>query len=54
MLFDREMDYVDIPRDHKIRGKVLSVVSGSMTTPQVFINGRYIGAAEALELYLQG
>jgi len=33
---------------------VLGAVSGSMTTPQVFINGRYIGGAEALELYLQG
>ncbi|WP_261313748.1 glutaredoxin domain-containing protein [Burkholderia ambifaria] len=54
LLFDREMDYIDIPLDHKIRGKVLSAVSGSMTAPQVFINGRYIGGAEALEPYLQG
>ena len=48
------MDYVDIPLDHKIRGKVLSAVSGSMTPPHVFINGRYIGGTEALEPYLQG
>ena len=34
LLFDREMDYVDIPLDHKIRGKVLSAVSGSMTAPR--------------------
>ncbi|ABI89393.1 hypothetical protein Bamb_3839 [Burkholderia ambifaria AMMD] len=54
LLFDREMDYVDIPLAHKIRGKVLSAVSGSMTAPQVFINCRYIGGTEALEPYLQG
>ncbi|WP_175979010.1 glutathione peroxidase [Burkholderia sp. BCC1047] len=53
LLFEHEMDYVDIPLDHKIRGKVLGAVSGSMTAPQVFINGQYIGGAEALELYLQ-
>jgi hypothetical protein len=34
LLFDREMDYVDIPLDHKIRGKVLSAASGSMTAPR--------------------
>lgn len=54
LLSDRDMDYVDVPLDHKIRGKVLGAISGRMTAPQVFINGRHIGGAEALELYLVG
>ncbi|WP_069266933.1 glutathione peroxidase [Paraburkholderia nodosa] len=54
LLSDRKMDYVDVPLDHKIRGKVLGAVSGSTTAPQVFINGRHIGGSEALKLYLQG
>ena len=35
-----------------VRGKVLGAVSGNMTAPQVFINGKLIGGAEALEQYL--
>ncbi|SMC27518.1 peroxiredoxin [Andreprevotia lacus DSM 23236] len=44
--------YVDVPLDNKIRGKVLGAVSGEMTAPQVFINGKLIGGADALEKYL--
>lgn len=53
LLSDHDMEYVEVPLDHNIRGKVLGAVSGSMTAPQVFINGRHIGGAEALGLYLQ-
>ncbi|GAB2885992.1 redoxin family protein [Microvirgula curvata] len=44
--------YADVPLDNKIRGKVLGAVSGEMTAPQIFINGRLIGNAEALEKFL--
>jgi len=54
MLSEHGMDYVDVPLDHKIRGKVLGAVSGSLTAPQVFINGNLIGGMEALEQYLRG
>jgi glutaredoxin-like protein len=42
-------DYVDIPLAHQIRSKVIGAVTGQQTVPQVFINGEYIGDAEALE-----
>ena len=54
LLSEHGLIYVDVPLDHKIRGKVLGAVSGSMTAPQVFINGQCIGGAEALEQYLLG
>ena len=41
-----------MPLEHKIRGKVLGAVSGTMTAPQVFINGKLIGGAEQVEQYL--
>jgi len=52
MLSDNGYEYVDVPLEHKIRGKVLGAVSGTMTAPQVFINGKLIGGAEAVEQYL--
>ncbi|HEY9102263.1 glutathione peroxidase [Chitinimonas sp.] len=51
LLSDRGLDYIDLPLDHKVRGKVLGAISGNMTAPQVFINGRLIGGAEALEAH---
>ena len=42
-------DYVEIPLQHQIRSKVIGAVTGQQTVPQVFINGQYIGDAEALE-----
>ena len=42
-------DYVEIPLAHQIRSKVVGAVTGKQTVPQVFINGQYIGDAEALE-----
>lgn len=52
LLSDKGFEYIDVPLDNKIRGKVLGAMSGSMTAPQVFINGKLIGGAEALEQYL--
>ncbi|GAB3245594.1 glutathione peroxidase [Chitinimonas naiadis] len=51
LLSDKGLDYIDLPLDHRVRGKVLGAISGSMTAPQVFINGRLIGGAEALEAH---
>ncbi|CAG2135001.1 Hybrid peroxiredoxin hyPrx5 [Cupriavidus campinensis] len=52
LLSDNGFEYIDVPLENKVRGKVLGAVSGSMTAPQVFINGNLIGGAEALEQYL--
>ncbi|WP_255990700.1 glutathione peroxidase [Chitinolyticbacter albus] len=52
LLSDKGFEYIDLPLDHKVRGKVLGAVSGKMTAPQVFINGELIGGSEQLEEYL--
>lgn len=52
LLADHGYQYIDVPLEHKIRGKVLGAVSGTMTAPQVFINGKLIGGAEQVEQYL--
>ncbi len=52
LLADNGYQYIDVPLEHKIRGKVLGAVSGTMTAPQVFINGKLIGGAEQVEQYL--
>ncbi|PLP99575.1 glutaredoxin domain-containing protein, partial [Cupriavidus pauculus] len=52
LLQDKGYEYIDVPLDNKIRGKVLGAMSGEMTAPQVFINGNLVGGAVALELYL--
>ncbi len=44
--------YTEIPLDHQIRGKVLGAVSGALTAPQVFINGRLVGGSEQLAAFL--
>ena len=52
LLSSKGYDYIDMALDHKVRGKVLGALSGKMTAPQVFINGKLIGGAEELEKYL--
>lgn len=52
MLQAHGFDYVEIPLDNAVRGKVLGAISGHMTAPQVFINGQLIGGADALEKFL--
>ena len=42
-------DYAEVPLAHQIRSKVVGAVTGKQTVPQVFINGEYIGDAEALD-----
>lgn len=49
LLQEKGLKFVDIPLDHKIRGKVLGAISGKMTAPQIFINGQLIGGADDLE-----
>ncbi|WP_024302804.1 glutathione peroxidase [Pseudogulbenkiania sp. MAI-1] len=49
LLADHGYNFVEVPLDNKIRGKVLGAVSGKMTAPQVFINGELIGSADDLE-----
>jgi peroxiredoxin len=51
-LTDAGYEYIEVPLDNKVRGKVLGAVSGEMTAPQVFINGKLVGGAAALEQYL--
>jgi glutaredoxin-like protein len=43
--------YTDISQDQKINTSVLRAVSGEMTWPQVFIGGKRIGGAEAVEAH---
>ncbi|UTH73860.1 redoxin family protein [Chromobacterium sp. IIBBL 290-4] len=49
VLSENGYDFVEVPLDNKIRGKVLGAVSGKMTAPQVFINGQLIGSADEVE-----
>jgi glutaredoxin-like protein len=53
LLSELGYDYVDVPLDNKVRGKVLGAVSGKMTAPQVFINGQLIGSADDLETWFK-
>ncbi|TWG87236.1 glutaredoxin-like protein [Cupriavidus gilardii J11] len=53
LLADNGYDYIDVPLENKIRGKVLGAVSGTMTAPQVFINGKLIGGAEQVEAFVK-
>jgi glutaredoxin-like protein len=43
--------FTDISQDQKITTSVLRAVSGAMTWPQVFIGGKLIGGAEAVEAH---
>jgi glutathione-dependent peroxiredoxin len=45
--------FVEVPLAHAIRTKALGAIASAATVPQVFINGRLIGGAEALEGYLR-
>lgn len=51
LLEQKGLQYVEVPLNHKIRGKVLGAISGHMTAPQVFINGKLIGGADDLEVW---
>ncbi len=45
------LQYTEIVQDQKINGSVLRAVSGQSTWPQVFIGGKLIGNADALDAY---
>lgn len=49
LLKQKDLQFVEVPLDNKIRGKVLGAISGHMTAPQIFINGELIGSADDLE-----
>ncbi|MSQ60877.1 MAG: glutathione peroxidase [Betaproteobacteria bacterium] len=42
-------DYAEVLLAHNVRGKVVGAIAGARTVPQIFINGQYIGGAQALE-----
>jgi len=43
--------YTDISQDQKINASVLRAITGRMTWPQVFIGGKLIGDADAVEAH---
>ncbi|MDR3426394.1 MULTISPECIES: glutathione peroxidase [Silvimonas] len=45
-------DFIEVPLDNKVRGKVLGALSGKMTAPQVFVNGKLIGGAEEVAKFV--
>ncbi|OWY40547.1 glutathione peroxidase [Xenophilus sp. AP218F] len=49
VLAENGYEFVEVPLDNKVRGKVLGAVAGKMTAPQVFINGELIGSADDVE-----
>lgn len=44
-------DPIEIPLEHKVRGRVIGAISGQGTAPQVFINGQLIGGYEQLKAH---
>jgi glutaredoxin-like protein len=46
-------DYAELPLPNQIRSKVVGAVTGQQTVPQIFINGQYIGDADALEEWVR-
>ncbi|GAB7129666.1 redoxin family protein [Silvimonas sp. JCM 19000] len=45
-------DFVEVPLDNKVRGKVLGALAGKVTAPQVFVNGKLIGGSEEVEKFV--
>ena len=45
------LQYTEISQDQRINSSVLRAVSGASTWPQVFIGGKLIGNADALDAY---
>ena len=52
LLAGKGYDALEIPLDHKVRGRVIGAVSGKGTAPQVFINGKLIGGLDDLKAHL--
>ncbi|ALM83256.1 glutathione peroxidase [Bordetella sp. N] len=51
ILDNKGYNFVDIPLDNKVRGRVIGAVSGAGTAPQVFINGALIGGLDSLKAH---
>jgi glutaredoxin-like protein len=51
LLDSRGIRYTDFSQDQKVTVSVLRAVSGALTWPQVFIGGKLIGNADAVEAY---
>ena len=49
LLAERGYHYVEVPLEHKTRGRVVGAIAGAQTVPQVFINGERIGGWEELQ-----
>jgi glutaredoxin-like protein len=54
VLRDNNVVFTDISQDKTINTGVLMAVSGQMTWPQVFIGGKLIGNADAVEAHFAG
>lgn len=52
LLVEKGFDPIEIPLEHKVRGRVIGAVSGKGTAPQVFINGSLVGGLEDLKAHL--
>ncbi|OZI22620.1 glutathione peroxidase [Bordetella genomosp. 7] len=52
LLVEKGFDPIEIPLEHKVRGRVIGAVSGKGTAPQVFINGALVGGLEDLKAHL--
>ncbi len=53
LLRDAGYDFVELPLAHTLRSKALGAIAKAGTVPQVFINGKLIGGAEELEVFLK-
>jgi len=49
LLREKGYDPVEIPLEHKLRGRVIGAVSGRGTVPQVFMNGELVGGLDDLK-----
>lgn len=49
LLAQKGYDYIEVPLEHKNRGRVLGAISGALTAPQIFINGKLIGGLDELK-----
>jgi glutaredoxin-like protein len=48
------INFIELTQDQRINASVLRAVSGESTWPQVFIGGKRIGNADAVDAYLAG
>lgn len=53
LLKEHGMDFEDISLNKEVTMYAVRAVSGGITVPQVFINGKLIGGADQLEAYLR-